>query len=61
MGFAIDQNNTNNQNKNYMKNMIPGAHLSNSLYSDIPGYIYFYLVSLIIIYIIYNLLFIKSY
>lgn len=37
MGFAIDQNNTNSSNKNYMKNMIPGAHLSNSLYSDIPG------------------------
>ncbi|XP_026805552.1 nuclear inhibitor of protein phosphatase 1 [Rhopalosiphum maidis] len=37
MGFAIDQNSANGQNKNYMKNMIPGAHLHNSLYSDIPG------------------------
>lgn len=37
MGFAVDQNNANSQNKNYMKNMIPGAHLNNSLYSDIPG------------------------
>lgn len=37
MGFAIDQHNTNSSNKNYMKNMIPGAHLNNSLYSDIPG------------------------
>lgn len=37
MGFAIDQNIANNPSKNFMKNMIPGAHLSNSLYSDIPG------------------------
>lgn len=37
MGFALDQNSSNNQNKNYLKNMTPGAHLSNSLYSDIPG------------------------
>lgn len=37
MGFAIDQNMANNQNKNFMKNMIPGAHLSNSLYNDISG------------------------
>jgi len=37
MGFAIDQNSANGQNKNYLKNMIPGAHLHNSLYSDIPG------------------------
>lgn len=42
MGFSIDQiNANNNQHKNYMKNMIPGAHLNNSLYSDIPGWIYF--------------------
>lgn len=37
MGFAVDQNSANIQNKNFMKNMLPGAHLSNSLYSDIPG------------------------
>lgn len=37
MGFAIDQNSTNGSNKNYMKNIVPGAHLSHSLYSDIPG------------------------
>jgi len=37
MGFAIDQNSANGNNKNFMKNMIPGAHLSNTLYSEIPG------------------------
>ncbi|XP_050434532.1 nuclear inhibitor of protein phosphatase 1 [Adelges cooleyi] len=37
MGFAIDQNNTSNQNKNFMKHMMPGAHLGNSLYGDLPG------------------------
>jgi len=36
MGFAIDQTSSNG-NKNYMKNIVPGAHLSHSLYSDIPG------------------------
>lgn len=42
MGFPIDQNASHNLHKNYMKNIIPGAHLSNSLYSDIPGLIFFF-------------------
>lgn len=59
MGFAIDQNNGNGQNKNYMKNMIPGAHLSNSLYSDIPGKICSFFSWPILYYLINILCFIK--
>jgi len=49
MGFAVDLNTSNNQTKNYMKNMIPGAHLSNSLYSDIPGKVFLYVFKYFII------------
>lgn len=42
MGFAVDQNSGSGQNKNFLKNMIPGAHLNNSLYSDIPGMFFFF-------------------
>ncbi|XP_050543818.1 nuclear inhibitor of protein phosphatase 1 [Daktulosphaira vitifoliae] len=37
MGFAVDHNNSNNQNKNFMKHMVPGGHLGDSLYGDLPG------------------------